>query len=246
MCMCGLGVVINECVETSGCLCYHAAAESVWLTVPFSIFIHTWSPIDLSLAANWQEESQLDSTLLQCSCRWHCLVKQVTVQQEPMDKRKKRSSYMIIPSVFLGDFDLCECVCVSSQAEYVQLVTELRMTRAIQPQINAFLQGFHTFILPSLVQLFDEYELVSHPAPIFLSPPPPRPSSSFSPLPFSLFHCLAAWPRCRDWLATSGQASSWGSGSDLEVHPSPPTVLKVFFLLVSADFMSSLVQGSIV
>ncbi|TNN77199.1 E3 ubiquitin-protein ligase HACE1 [Liparis tanakae] len=44
-------------------------------------------------------------------------------------------------------------------AEYVQLVTELRMTRAIQPQINAFLQGFHTFILPSLVQLFDEYEL---------------------------------------------------------------------------------------
>ncbi|KAL1270874.1 hypothetical protein QQF64_029890 [Cirrhinus molitorella] len=33
------------------------------------------------------------------------------------------------------------------------------MTRAIQPQINAFLQGFHTFIPPSLIQLFDEYEL---------------------------------------------------------------------------------------
>ncbi|KAK7909689.1 hypothetical protein WMY93_014373 [Mugilogobius chulae] len=45
------------------------------------------------------------------------------------------------------------------EAEYVQLVTELRMTRAIQPQINAFLQGFHTFIPPSLIQLFDEYEL---------------------------------------------------------------------------------------
>ncbi|XP_077636134.1 E3 ubiquitin-protein ligase HACE1 isoform X3 [Crocuta crocuta] len=44
-------------------------------------------------------------------------------------------------------------------AEYVQLVTELRMTRAIQPQINAFLQGFHMFIPPSLIQLFDEYEL---------------------------------------------------------------------------------------
>ncbi|XP_048452662.1 E3 ubiquitin-protein ligase HACE1-like [Rhincodon typus] len=43
--------------------------------------------------------------------------------------------------------------------EYVQLVTELRMTRAIQPQINAFLQGFHLFIPPSLIQLFDEYEL---------------------------------------------------------------------------------------
>lgn len=58
---------------------------------------------------------------------------------------------------FLSDLS-CFCVC---QAEYVQLVTELRMTRAIQPQINAFLQGFHTFIPPSLIQLFDEYELVS-------------------------------------------------------------------------------------
>uniref|UniRef100_A0A8C6RH58 E3 ubiquitin-protein ligase HACE1 n=1 Tax=Nannospalax galili TaxID=1026970 RepID=A0A8C6RH58_NANGA len=47
----------------------------------------------------------------------------------------------------------------SNKAEYVQLVTELRMTRAIQPQINAFLQGFHMFIPPSLIQLFDEYEL---------------------------------------------------------------------------------------
>uniref|UniRef100_A0A8C5AXC8 E3 ubiquitin-protein ligase HACE1 n=1 Tax=Gadus morhua TaxID=8049 RepID=A0A8C5AXC8_GADMO len=46
-----------------------------------------------------------------------------------------------------------------NKAEYVQLVTELRMTRAIQPQINAFLQGFHTYIPPSLIQLFDEYEL---------------------------------------------------------------------------------------
>ncbi|XP_020565640.1 E3 ubiquitin-protein ligase HACE1 isoform X1 [Oryzias latipes] len=46
-----------------------------------------------------------------------------------------------------------------NKAEYVQLVTELRMTRAIQPQINAFLRGFHTFIPPSLIQLFDEYEL---------------------------------------------------------------------------------------
>ncbi|XP_074539935.1 E3 ubiquitin-protein ligase HACE1 isoform X1 [Halichoeres trimaculatus] len=46
-----------------------------------------------------------------------------------------------------------------NKAEYVQLVTELRMTRAIQPQINAFLMGFHTFIPPSLIQLFDEYEL---------------------------------------------------------------------------------------
>ncbi|XP_075058943.1 E3 ubiquitin-protein ligase HACE1 isoform X2 [Mixophyes fleayi] len=46
-----------------------------------------------------------------------------------------------------------------NKAEYVQLVTELRMTRAIQPQINGFLQGFHMFIPPSLIQLFDEFEL---------------------------------------------------------------------------------------
>ncbi|XP_067125918.1 E3 ubiquitin-protein ligase HACE1-like isoform X2 [Centruroides vittatus] len=43
--------------------------------------------------------------------------------------------------------------------EYVQLVAELRMTRAIQPQIESFLEGFHQFIPPSLVQLFDDCEL---------------------------------------------------------------------------------------
>lgn len=42
------------------------------------------------------------------------------------------------------------------------------MTRAIQPQINAFLQGFHTFIPASLIQLFDEYELVSPPPQVTL------------------------------------------------------------------------------
>ncbi|XP_070568387.1 E3 ubiquitin-protein ligase HACE1-like [Ptychodera flava] len=46
-----------------------------------------------------------------------------------------------------------------NKAEYVQLVTELRMTRAIQPQIDSFLKGFHDYIPPALVQLFDEYEL---------------------------------------------------------------------------------------
>ena len=34
------------------------------------------------------------------------------------------------------------------------------MTRAIRPQIESFLSGFHEFIPPSLVSLFDEYELV--------------------------------------------------------------------------------------
>ena len=35
------------------------------------------------------------------------------------------------------------------------------MTKAIQPQIDSFLTGFHVFIPQSLVQMFDEYELVS-------------------------------------------------------------------------------------
>ena len=48
------------------------------------------------------------------------------------------------------------------QKEYVQLVTELRMTRAIKPQIDSFLSGFHDYIPHSLVQLFNEYELVRH------------------------------------------------------------------------------------
>lgn len=46
-----------------------------------------------------------------------------------------------------------------NKTEYVQLVTELRMTRAIQPQIDSFLSGFHQYIPQSLIQMFDEYEL---------------------------------------------------------------------------------------
>ena len=34
----------------------------------------------------------------------------------------------------------------SNKEEYVQLVTELRMTRAIQPQIDAVREGFNNFI----------------------------------------------------------------------------------------------------
>ena len=43
--------------------------------------------------------------------------------------------------------------------EYVQLVTELRMTRAIEPQIDAFMEGFGHFIPRSLIQIFSEKEL---------------------------------------------------------------------------------------
>lgn len=46
-----------------------------------------------------------------------------------------------------------------NKAEYVQLVTELRMTRAIQPQIHSFLLGFNSYIPSKLIQMFDEYEL---------------------------------------------------------------------------------------
>ena len=46
-----------------------------------------------------------------------------------------------------------------NKEEYVQLVTELRMTRAIKPQIEAFMEGFSHFIPRSLIQIFSESEL---------------------------------------------------------------------------------------
>nr|KAG5706859.1 hypothetical protein BaRGS_004194 [Batillaria attramentaria] len=52
-----------------------------------------------------------------------------------------------------------KAVTENNKREYVQLVTELRMTRAIRPQIDSFLSGFHDYIPHSLVQLFNEYEL---------------------------------------------------------------------------------------
>ena len=47
------------------------------------------------------------------------------------------------------------------QREYVQLVTERRMTQAIGTQISSFLEGFYEIIPHELISLFDEYELVS-------------------------------------------------------------------------------------
>jgi len=43
--------------------------------------------------------------------------------------------------------------------EYVHLAADLRMTKAIKPQILSFLGGFYQFIPHSLVSLFNEYEL---------------------------------------------------------------------------------------
>lgn len=58
-------------------------------------------------------------------------------------------------------FKLFIVFCFYLQSEYVQLVTELRMSRAIQPQIDSFLRGFHQYIPQALIQMFDEFELVS-------------------------------------------------------------------------------------
>lgn len=142
------------------------------------------------------------------------------------------------PPVFLLDFEVCVCVCVVSQAEYVQLVTELRMTRAIQPQINAFLQGFHTFIPASLIQLFDEYELVS-----------------LSPLPFSLFPFLLSV--CLLWLVffffshtflfslrNCLNAFGWGGPTWVTLKPLSRLLapLKGFFQCMSSLWQESIVQ----
>ncbi|GJQ11400.1 hypothetical protein GpartN1_g3191.t1 [Galdieria partita] len=46
-----------------------------------------------------------------------------------------------------------------NKVEYVKLVTDLRMTRSIQHQINAFLEGFHELIAQEDIRVFNEIEL---------------------------------------------------------------------------------------
>jgi len=46
-----------------------------------------------------------------------------------------------------------------NKEEYVRLVTEHKMTTAIRPQINAFLEGFHEMISADLVSIFTPAEL---------------------------------------------------------------------------------------
>ncbi|XP_065067816.1 E3 ubiquitin-protein ligase HACE1-like [Rhopilema esculentum] len=46
-----------------------------------------------------------------------------------------------------------------NKEEYVQLAADMKMTKAIKPQIYSFLEGFHEFIPHSLVALFNECEL---------------------------------------------------------------------------------------
>ncbi|KAJ1837584.1 E3 ubiquitin-protein ligase tom1 [Coemansia sp. RSA 2703] len=46
-----------------------------------------------------------------------------------------------------------------NKAEYVRLVTEQRLYKAIKDQIGAFLDGFHDLIPKDLIQIFNEQEL---------------------------------------------------------------------------------------
>jgi len=46
-----------------------------------------------------------------------------------------------------------------NKEEYVRLVTEMKMTTAIKPQINSFLEGFSELIKPSLIFIFTPSEL---------------------------------------------------------------------------------------
>ena len=52
-----------------------------------------------------------------------------------------------------------EAVTEYNKGEYVELVTEYKMTSGIRPQINSFLEGFNTIIPASLVAIFSENEL---------------------------------------------------------------------------------------
>jgi E3 ubiquitin-protein ligase HUWE1 len=46
-----------------------------------------------------------------------------------------------------------------NKREYVQLICEHKMTKSVEKQINAFLEGFHELIPPALISLFDDPEL---------------------------------------------------------------------------------------
>lgn len=185
------------------------------MTIPSSIFIHCWSPM-----SNWSLSfSFLPGIVLITECSVSGFL-QVSLSCKADDRptgaeriiMHELCLFLLSISILWGLSSVCACVL--SQAEYVQLVTELRMTRAIQPQINAFLQGFHTFIPPSLIQLFDEYELVCGPPLTSLSFPyfPSSSHLSFFTIHLLLSACQPAWLCCRDWLATSGWEWGWIGG----------------------------------
>ncbi|KAI9145613.1 hypothetical protein BKA69DRAFT_1111416 [Paraphysoderma sedebokerense] len=46
-----------------------------------------------------------------------------------------------------------------NKQEYVQLIVEQKLTKAIKEQIDSFLNGFHDIIPPSLIRIFNEQEL---------------------------------------------------------------------------------------
>ena len=76
-----------------------------------------------------------------------------------------------MPTRYIARTLYCVCMCDDLlpnawQREYVQLVTEMRMTQAIGKQIQSFLEGFYEIVPHKLISLFDEYELVSYVAPM--------------------------------------------------------------------------------
>jgi E3 ubiquitin-protein ligase HUWE1 len=46
-----------------------------------------------------------------------------------------------------------------NKKEYVQLITQLKMTSSIRQQLKAFLTGFYEVIPRDLISMFDEQEL---------------------------------------------------------------------------------------
>jgi hypothetical protein len=46
-----------------------------------------------------------------------------------------------------------------NKREYIQWMCEHKMTTSVQPQISAFLDGFHELVPPDLISLFDDKEL---------------------------------------------------------------------------------------
>ena len=62
------------------------------------------------------------------------------------------------------DYELCENgrnirVTEENKHQYVDLVAEHRLTTAIRPQINAFLDGFNELIQRDLISIFNDKEL---------------------------------------------------------------------------------------
>lgn len=64
-----------------------------------------------------------------------------------------------VRSVELKEYGANTLVTEENKKEYVQLLTEFKLTTAIKPQIDAFLRGFHEIIPAHLISVFNEQEV---------------------------------------------------------------------------------------